>query len=127
MTALPSRAVFTLPEVAGVLRVTSETIRRKIVAGELGALEIGGSKRKQYRITASDLSAWLGPARAAQLFGIGAGLRAVEEAFAAHPAEVVEAAIAEAVQAVKVKRTAPDGELQPTPTGEEIRQRFGRR
>lgn len=56
MTALPARVVFTLPEVAGVLRVTSETIRRKIVSEELGAVDVGGKTRKQYRITASDLS-----------------------------------------------------------------------
>lgn len=126
MTALSSVLVFTPAEVAGVLRVTPETIRRKIVSGELGAVEVGGKERKQYRITATDLSAWLGPERAGQLFGIGASLRAVEAAFAAHPYEEVEQAIAEAVQAVKARREPATGETQATPTPEEIRARFGR-
>lgn len=124
MTAVPTRTVFTLSEVAGVLRVTSETIRRKIVSGELGAVEVGGKTRKQYRVTASDLSAWLGPERAAQLFGVCAGLRALEEAFAAQPEEEVEAAIARAVRA---ERAVSAVNSSPTPSSAEINVRFGKR
>ncbi|WP_102125540.1 helix-turn-helix domain-containing protein [Deinococcus planocerae] len=124
MALVPTpQTVFTLAEVAAVLRVTPETIRRRIVAGELSAVEVGGRERKQYRITANDLARWLGSERAAQLFGIGAGLLALERAFAERGEEEVEAAIAEAVEAVRQRRS-PAGEVLPPPTAAEIRKRF---
>ena len=73
MTAasVETHAVYTPQEIASVLRVSAETIRRKIALGELGALEVGGRERKQYRILAQDLVTWLGADRARALFGIG--------------------------------------------------------
>lgn len=117
------QTVFTPAEVAAVLRVTPETIRRRIMAGDLRALEVGGKERKQYRITATDLADWLGLERASQLFGIGAGLLALERALAEHTGEEVEAAVAEAVQAVRFQQHSQRDAL-PALTQADIQKRF---
>jgi len=77
--------VFTVAEVARTLKISGETVRRKIAAGELEALEVSIKPRKQYRILYSDLTRWLGLERAGRLFGVGEGLKAVEAAFATLP------------------------------------------
>lgn len=124
---LTSQTVFTPVEVARVLRVTSETIRRKIQSGELGAIEVGGKQRKQYRITLADLSRWLGPERSAQLFGVGAGLTALENSLRGVDGELLEGEVEKAVRAVRSQASQVDeASLSPTPTAEEIRQRFKR-
>lgn len=126
MTLSP-HTVFTPVEVARALRVTSETIRRKIQSGELGAIEVGGTQRKQYRITMSDLSRWLGPERAAQLFGIGSGLAALEQALGAIDSDTLEREVEGATRAVRAQRSHAEGsDLLPTPTTEEIERRFRR-
>lgn len=122
----PTTTVFTPAEVARVLRVTSETVRRKIVSGELGAIEVGGKQRKQYRITLADLSGWLGPERAAQLFGIGAGLNALETAMRGADADALERELSAAVAAVRAEQDRP-GPFLPTPTPEDIARKFGQR
>ncbi len=125
MTDYSSRTVFTPVEVAQVLRVTSETIRRKIISGELGAIEVGGDKRKQYRITLSDLNRWLGPERSTQLFGAAAGLHALGEALAQAGDHFFEEELPEIIQKVRAERPLPatDASL-PSPTPEEIQRKF---
>lgn len=126
MTAFSSKKVFTPVEVAQVLRVTSETIRRKIVSGELGAIEVGGGKRKQYRITLSDLSQWLGPERSTQLFGADMGLQALGEALAGADERYLDEELPQIIRAVRQERAAaPDETYLPTPTSEEIARKFG--
>ena len=56
--------IYTPAEVAHVLRVNEETVRREIRREQLGALQVG----RQYRITAPDLIAWLGQDRYFELF-----------------------------------------------------------
>ncbi|GAA5504091.1 hypothetical protein Dxin01_03859 [Deinococcus xinjiangensis] len=128
MTASLSKTVFTPVEVAQVLRVTSETIRRKIISGELGAIEVGGEKRKQYRITFSDLSRWLGPERSAQLFGADAGIHALGEALAKADDHYFEEELPEMIQKVRAERRLPASDAYlPTPTPKEIQRKFGKK
>jgi excisionase family DNA binding protein len=56
--------VFTPLEVAQVLRVNEETVRREIRRGKLSAVRVGN----QYRMAASDLAKWLGDERFLELF-----------------------------------------------------------
>lgn len=122
----PVQLVYTPAEVAAVLRVTPETIRRKIVSGELGAIEVGGKERKQYRITGHDLGEWLGIERTKELFGIAGGVASLEKRLAEVPEDEFEAAIEEAVRAVRASSPKPQGQFLPTPTPEEIAERFKR-
>ena len=73
--------IYSLNEVADALHMSTETIRRKIVSGELKAVEVGGAKRKQYRILAKDLVTWLGEDNANEIFGFTKGLEALRELF----------------------------------------------
>ncbi len=82
MTVLQTETVYTIAEVASALKLSSETVRRRITSGELHAIEIGGQPRRQYRILARDLAAWIGQDAARAVFGIGQGLDALQEAFA---------------------------------------------
>lgn len=128
MTAFSSQVVFTPVEVAQVLRVTSETIRRKIISGELGAVEIASGKRKQYRITLTDLSRWLGPERSAQLFGADAGLHVLGEALARVDDRYFEEELPEIIRQVRTEQPLPAADSYlPTPTPEEIQQKFGKK
>ena len=128
MTIFSTQTVFTPVEVAQVLRVTSETIRRKIISGELGAIEVGGEKRKQYRITLSDLNRWLGPERSEQLFGAAAGLHVLGEALAQADDQFFEEELPAIVQRVRAQRRLPaDDTYLPTPTPEEIQRKFGKK
>lgn len=128
MTTFPSQTVFTPVEVAQVLRVTSETIRRKIISGELGAIEVGGEKRKQYRITLSDLNRWLGPERSEQLFGAAAGLHVLGEALAQADDHFFEEELPIIIQKVRAERRLPAADSYlPTPTPEEIQRKFGKK
>ena len=82
MTTLQTEPVYTIAEVASALKISTETVRRRIVSGELHAIEIGADSRRQYRILARDLTAWIGAEAARAVFGIGQGLDALREAFA---------------------------------------------
>jgi excisionase family DNA binding protein len=82
MTMLQTEPVYTISEVASALKLSSETVRRRITSGELHAIEIGGLPRRQYRILARDLAAWIGEDAAKAVFGIGHGLDALQAAFA---------------------------------------------
>ena len=90
--------IFTVAEVAQVLRVSPETIRRKIVAQELPALEIGHGLRKQYRIAFKDLVTWLGLETAYYLFGIDEKVNMLIHAYAQLPEVEAEALLNEALQ-----------------------------
>jgi len=126
MTAafVESQAVYTPQEIASVLRVSAETIRRKIALGELGALEVGGRERKQYRILAQDLVSWLGADRARALFGIGSAATEIRQALERVPTETLEAVLSEAVARARQEQPEPQGPFAPTPTLAEIAVRF---
>ena len=79
---LQTEPVYTISEVASALKLSSETVRRRITSGELHAIEIGGLPRRQYRILARDLAAWIGEDAAKAVFGIGHGLYALQTALA---------------------------------------------
>ena len=57
-------AVYTPSEVARVLRINEETVRRAIRTRKLTALHVGD----QYRLSASDLGKWIGMDRYLELF-----------------------------------------------------------
>ncbi len=101
---LIQQPVFTVAEIAEGLRMSDETIRRKIQNGELTALQIGTGPRKTIRVLAKDLVQWLGPTTAREVFGIGEGLLEVEQAFAKLEPEEREALIAEAIKAARAKQ-----------------------
>ena len=76
------RHLYTVSEVAHALRISSETVRRKIAQGELRAVEISQTPRKQYRILSRDLSLWLGEEQARAVFGVGEALVTLRSVFA---------------------------------------------
>jgi len=119
-----AQTVFTPQEVATALRVSSETIRRKIVSGELGALEVGGKERKQYRIFSRDLVQWLGQERAATLFGLTSAVNELRAAWAGVSDEEFDATLEEAIQHAREQRPTPEGPFGPALTPEEIAERF---
>ena len=107
MTTLQTEPVYTIAEIANALKISPETVRRRIVSGELHAIEIGGDPRRQYRILARDLSAWIGAEAARAVFGIGQGLDALREAFAGLHETEREALIDEAQAWAKPKTDRP--------------------
>lgn len=54
-------ALLTVEEAARVLRVSPDTVRRRIAAGELPALRVGGSSQAPVRISRSALEDLLRP------------------------------------------------------------------
>lgn len=112
MTSFSPQKVFTPVEVARILRVTPETIRRKIISGELGTIAVGGGKRKQYRVTLNHLSKWRGPERLAQLFRAEAGLQVVGEAPAQEDDQYDEG-LPQTIRAVRQAQEAPADEAYP--------------
>jgi excisionase family DNA binding protein len=117
--------IFTIAEIAAGLRMSDETIRRKIQSGELNALQIGSGPRKTIRILARDLVQWLGPTTAREVFGLGEGLLEVERAFAKLDPAAREDLIDEAVKNARAKQ--PERKLVGrTPSAAEIAARFKR-
>ncbi len=119
-TLTPKHAVYTPQEVATALRVSSETIRRKILAGELHALEVGGKARKQYRIFSSDLIEWLGQERASKLFGLDGVAQEIRTAWGGVSDAELHEGLEEAVAHARAARPTPEGPFLPTPTPEEL-------
>ncbi|MCL6527268.1 MAG: helix-turn-helix domain-containing protein [Thermaceae bacterium] len=115
--------VYTVAEVARILRVSDETIRRKVSSGELGAVEVSSGRRKQYRILYRDLVAWLGPEQARALFGVGEGLREVRAFFERLPESEREVLLQEALAWARARQPEPS-ETGRTLSPEQIRQRF---
>lgn len=106
--------VFTVTEVARALRVSDETIRRKIGAGELNAVEISSKPRKQYRILYRDLVDWIGSDRARILFGVGEVLDQVRELLATVPEAEQEKLLKEAIAWSRERRP------ERKPTGKKV-------
>ena len=123
-TLTPAQAIFTPQEVARALRVSSETIRRKIVSGELHALEVGGKERKQYRIFSQDLVQWLGQERASVLFGFSRAVNELQAAWANVSDAEFDATLEEAIQHARDSRPTPEGPFGAALTPEEISERF---
>ena len=117
------QTLYTVAEVAAGLRLSDETVRRKIQCGELHALQIGTGSRKALRILAGDLVRWLGPQSARKVFGIGEGLDTLERAFARLEPTEREALIERALASAKAQ--APKRELTGrTASASEIAARF---
>jgi excisionase family DNA binding protein len=120
---IKEQPVFTVAEIAEGLRVSDETIRRKIQIGELPAIQFKTGNRTTFRILAVDLIRWLGVKTAQQVFGIGSGLDLLEQAFAKLKVSDREALIELAVSSAKSK--APERALTGrTLSLEEIAVRF---
>jgi excisionase family DNA binding protein len=128
MTASPAQTtleqpVFTITEIAAKLRLSDETVRRRIQSGELPAIQIKTGSRVTLRVLGSDLVQWLGVETAQKVFGIGAGLDILEQAFAklkpADRAALIDLAVASA------KAQSPERALTgKTLSREEIAARF---
>ncbi len=115
--------VFTVAEVAKTLRVSDETIRRKIIAGELEAIEVSSKPRKTYRIAPYALVRWLGAEKARDLFGIKNALDDMREAFLKVPEQELEDILTEAV--AWARSQVPERQLTGRVLSpEEIRERF---
>jgi excisionase family DNA binding protein len=123
MTMLQTEPVYTITEVANALKLSSETVRRRITSGELHAIEIGGLPRRQYRILARDLAAWIGEDAAKAVFGIGHGLDALQAAFADLEPKARTALIDEAQSWARGKTNTPAATGR-TVSREEIGKRF---
>lgn len=121
-TLTPTQNVYTPQEVAAALRVSSETIRRKILAGELHALEVGGKTRKQYRIFSSDLIQWLGYERASKLFGLDRVIEEIRAAWSEVSDEELLEVLDEAAEHARAASPTPKGPFLPPPTPEELAQ-----
>lgn len=118
------RTLYTVSEVAGALRVSSETIRRKIAQGELRAIEVTRTPRKQYRITLRDLSAWLGEDQARAIFGIGDAL-AMLRAVLAELSDTDQATLLEEAKAWARTQTPDRERVGRTVSADAIAERFG--
>ena len=123
MSMLQTEPVYTISEVANALKLSSETVRRRITSGELHAIEIGGLPRRQYRILARDLAAWIGEDAAKAVFGIGHGLDALQAAFADLEPKARTALIDEALTWARAQTTAPAATGRSV-SREEIGKRF---
>jgi excisionase family DNA binding protein len=123
MAILSTSQVYTIAEVAKVLRVSDETIRRKIVAGELEAIEVSSKPRKTYRIPDYALVRWLGSEKAFQLFGVRHALEELRELFLKVPETERTAILEEAITWARAQRPEPEltGRVL---TKEEIAERF---
>ena len=55
----PRVALFTVPEVAGALRLTPKAVYNRVESGELRAVRLGSGPRAPVRIPASELARYL--------------------------------------------------------------------
>lgn len=104
--------VYTPGEVARVLRINEETVRRAIRTGKLSALHIGD----QYRLSPTDLGKWIGMDRylelfspledARQVFGTGGLSDDEADALALEAVRIVRAASARLVEGPAPKRSS---------------------
>lgn len=112
------QTVYTTAEIAAILRVSEESVRREIRRGVLGAARIGS----QYRVTTRDLSDWLGASHYHDLFSplgplseiIGTGT--LEEHAASETASRL-------VAKARAERPAPSRTNRVAPSPDEVRQR----
>ncbi len=54
--------LLTVQEVAGVLRLHPLSVRRRIAAGDLGAIRLGYTTRAPVRVTSDELARYIGEA-----------------------------------------------------------------
>ena len=128
---LSPEPVYTVAEVASALKLSTETVRRRITSGQLDAIEIGGHAvshaRRQYRIPSKSLVAWLGADAVRDVFGIGRGLQALQDAFAEVAPEARAALIDEAQRWARAQPTTARTAAERTATATEIAARFPKR
>jgi excisionase family DNA binding protein len=101
-------AIYSPTEVARVLRINEETVRRAIRNDKLTALHIGD----QYRLSATDLIKWIGTDRYLELFSPLDDARQVLGAGGLSEAEA-DALALEAVRAVRAQSTRITEGLAP--------------
>jgi excisionase family DNA binding protein len=124
MAQVQGEAVFTVPEVAKALRMSDETIRRKIDAGELNAMTVTSSPRKSYRVLYRHLVEWLGESNAQAVFASQSPIDEFRQLFAHMTDEEREILVTEAVAWARMQQ--PERKLTGEEvTAEEIRVRFG--
>lgn len=117
------RGLLTVSEVARLLHVSDDTVRRQIREGDLGAVQIGTTPtgRPRYRIPAATVEARLGRST---LQTPSTGER-LQVAFATLTEDQQEALLTQAVDWARSR--TPDmlvGERKPEPTAEDIAKRF---
>ena len=124
---LSPEPVYTVAEVASALKLSTETVRRRIASGELDAIEIGtDAQRRQYRIPTKSLVAWLGADAVRDVFGIGRGLQALHDAFADVDSDARAALIDEAQRWARAQSVI-EKPAQRSVTPTEIAARFPER
>jgi excisionase family DNA binding protein len=111
--------VYSPAEVARLLRVNEETVRREIRRGHLRALRVGN----QYRSTVSDLAKWLGEERFAELFSpLGVLSELIGQG---NLSEVQATRVAQqAVAKVREKTPVTKKGLAKAPTAAQVRKRL---
>lgn len=117
------RGLLTVPEVARLLHVSDDTVRRQIREGDLEAVQIGTTPtgRPRYRVPVAVVEARLGrstlqPPSAAER---------LQAAFATLTEEQQETLLAQATAWARAQAPEePEGERRPEPTREEIARRF---
>lgn len=117
------RGLLTVLEVARLLHVSDDTVRRQIREGDLEAVQIGTTPtgRPRYRVPTAVVEARLGR-RTVQIPSAGERLQA---AFALLTEDQQEALLAQAIAWARAQ--TPDvvmGGRQPEPTPEDIAKRF---
>jgi excisionase family DNA binding protein len=123
MSTTFTNQVFTIAEVAKVLRVSDETIRRKIIAGELEAIEVSKKPRKIYRIPPYALVRWLGAEKASTFFGVQDGFEELRDFLLDIPEAERDQLIEDALAWARARR--PERQLTGrVATPEEIQKRF---
>ncbi len=122
-----TKRLYTLSEVANALRVSKETIRRKVIQEEIAAIEVTGAPKKQYRILHSELERWLGPDAVQELF-VKPTTFNLPNLFEGMSDEEIDELVNKAKAWAREHTSAPKPE-GPAPTPDEIKARFpkGRR
>ena len=117
-----TKRLYTLSEVANALRVSKETIRRKVIQEEISAIEVTGAPKKQYRILHSELERWLGKDAVKELF-IKPTTFDLPNLFEEMSDDEIDELINEA-KAWARKRTSVPTPEGPTPRPDEIKAHF---
>ena len=122
-----TKRLYTLNEVADMLRVSKETIRRKVIKKEINAIEVTGAPKKQYRILHSELERWLGPDTVQELF-VKPTTFDLPSLFEGMSDEEIDELVNKAKAWAREHTSAPKPE-ESTPTPDEIKAHFpkGRR
>ncbi|KQR15459.1 helix-turn-helix domain-containing protein [Deinococcus sp. Leaf326] len=117
------RGLLTVPQVARLLHVSDDTVRRQIREGDLGAVQIGTTPtgRPRYRIPAAMVEARL---RRSTLQAPSTGEQ-LQAAFATLTEDQQEALLTQAIAWARAQTPAVVvGERKPEPTAGDIAKRF---